>query len=150
MMQQKSRAFNMPILRRRAKVMMRKKYKKTIKLSDLDKVWNDWVEYRIVRPLIEYGKVQIDDKTSIEIVGRNTANNPNYYSLLSRGVVISKSGFMTEPKEMGKNRDGLTYKIIFTDSNYKKGQLIFEANGNLSKRVSKALRETQTYYRIEK
>lgn len=127
--------------------MMRSKYKKTTNLTDLDKVWLDWVEYAIIRPLLKYGKVQIDNRTSIEIVGKKTANDPKYFSLLSRGVAISKSGYMIEPKEMGKNRDGITYKIVFKDENYKKGQLIFEADKDLRKRVSAALRDTQTYYR---
>lgn len=148
-MQTKSRAFSMPILRKRAKVMMRKKHKKTIALSDLDKVWKDWVEYAVIRPLIEYGKVQIDEKTSIEIVGKRVIDDTKAFNLLSNGRAVTKGGRFIEAKDFGGHRSGITYKIVFTDTNYKKGQLIFISENKLSKRVSEHLINTQQYYRIE-
>lgn len=128
--------------------MMRKKYKKTIKLSTLDKVWKDWVEFAIMRPLIKYGKVQIAERFSIEIVGKRIIDDARMISLLTKGMVISKSGFKIEPKRFGNNRQGIIYKIVAVDKNYK-GQLIFEPDRKLSKRVSEHLINSQQVYRIQ-
>lgn len=148
MTQIKSRQFSMPVLRKRAKVMMRNKYKKTIKLSTLDKVWKDWVEFAIVRPLIKYGRVQIDERFNIEIVGKRIIDDARTVSLLTKGMIITKSGFKIEPKRFGNNRQGIIYKIVAVDKNYK-GQLIFEPDRKLSKRVSEHLINSQQVYRIQ-
>jgi hypothetical protein len=139
----------MPTLRKRAKLMMRKKYKKTIKLSTLDKVWGDWVEYAVIRPLLKYGKVQIDDRTSIEIVGRRIVDSRVASRLLINEMAVSKSGYKMNPMQMPQHRRDYIYKIVFTDKNYKGGQLIFEADKDLRKRVKEELINTFTYYRIE-
>ena len=127
MMQIKSRQFSMPVLRKRAKTMMRKKYKKTIALTTLDKVWKDWVEYAVIRPLIKYGRVSVDGWLTIEIVGKRIENDARLVSLLINEMVISKTGRKISPKKFGNNRQGLLYKITATDGRYK-GQLVFEAD----------------------
>lgn len=139
----------MPKLRRRAKLMMRKKYRKTIKLSDLDKVWGEFVEFAIIKPLLKYGKVQIDEKTCIEIVGRKIINDNVVFGLLSKGMAVSRKGFKVIPEDLPRHRKDFIYKIVMTDTNYKKGQLIFEPDKKLSKRVKNELTNTFTYYRIE-
>lgn len=144
----KSRRFSMPVLRKRARKTLKKKYGKLRKLSTLDKVWGDWVEYAIIRPLLTYGKVQIDEHFSIEIVGRKVEDVPVVYNLLSKGRAITKKGRFIEPELLGRNRTGILYKIVVTDTNYKKGQLIFESDRDLAKRVREHLENTQTYYRI--
>ncbi|MFA7287672.1 MAG: hypothetical protein WC055_02230 [Melioribacteraceae bacterium] len=128
--------------------MMRKKYKKTISLSTLDKVWNDWVEFAIIRPMIKFGRVKVDDKFSMEIVGKKIISDARIVALMSAGVVVSKRGYKIEPKKFGNNRPGLIYKITCEDKNYKTGQLIFEPDRKLSKRVSEHLKNSQQYYRI--
>lgn len=149
MIQPKDRAFSIPVLRKRCKAMMKKKYGKSVKLSLLDKVWGDWVEYAVVKPLIQYGQVQIDEKTRMEIVGRRIINDPKAFDLISNGRVVTRKGRFIEAKELSHRKD-INYKIIFKDDNYKKGQLIYESDRKLSKRISEHLSTTQQYYRIEK
>ena len=48
---------------------------KTIKLSDVDRIWLDYVEYAIVEPLLKYGKVEVDNNITIEIVGKTVENH---------------------------------------------------------------------------
>lgn len=137
----------MPVLRKRAKKMMRDKYKKTIKLSTLDKVWNDWVEIDIIKPLIKYGRVQVDDRFSVEIVGKRVENDVRAANLLSNGMVVTKTGFKVPAEKLNANRQGILYKIVVTDSNYK-GQLIFEAEPQLRKRIKEHLINSQQVYKI--
>src|SRR6185369_4452835 len=146
MMLIKSRKFSMPKLRVRAKKLMRSKYKKTIKLTDLDKVWNSWVEYNIVRPLLKYGSVVVDDKFSIEIIGKRIENDARALSLLSKGIAVTSSGFKINAEVLSRNRPGVLYKIVVTDKNYK-GQLIFEPDRKLKKRVREHLINSQQVYK---
>lgn len=127
---------------------MRSKYKKTIKLSDLDKVWKAWVEYNIVIPLIKYGKVQVDDNFSVEIVGKKIENDARILSLLSKGMAITRSGFKVKAEILSRNRPDVLYKIEAQDKNYK-GQLIFEPDKKLKKRVSEHLKTSRQVYRIK-
>ena len=61
--------------RRSIKKAVRKRYKKSMLLTDVDKIWADYVEYAIVRPLIKYGRVQVDKTLSLEIVGTRIESN---------------------------------------------------------------------------
>lgn len=126
--------FDMPSLRRRCKKLMRKKHKKTIKLNEVDKIWKNYVEYGIVRPLLKYGKVEIDKFTSVEIVGERAKSK--HQSLYIEKIVTHKA-----------HREGLLYSVIMNDKNYK-GKLIFHAYSKIKKRVHEELKNTNTYYRV--
>lgn len=141
------RQFSWPALRRRNKKMMRAKHKKTVHLTTLDKIWDDYVEHGIIRPLIKYGNVQIDDHTTLEITGKPDTK-PETFGPLSKGLLVKRNGKM-QPFKSLKGRSGYVYGIRVRDTNYK-GNLIFKADPKLSKRVAEALVKTQNYYRIEK
>ena len=142
-----SQKFNMKVIRRRCKKLMRKKFKKKIALKVVDKVWKEYVEHAIVRKMLKYGKVKIDENFSIEIVGQRIVDNPQIYSILSRGIGITKNGIIKPSANLCKERDGYFYKIVMEDKNYK-GKLYFEANDKIKKRVHNELKNTNTYYRI--
>lgn len=139
----------MPPLRARAKKLMRKKHKKTVNLTFLDKVWKEWVEYNIIRPLIKYGKVHVDDKFSVEIVGRKVESDARLRAMMINGMAVTSKGRKTEAKILNRNRHGILYKIVVEDKNYKGGQVIFEADKKLKKRVKEQLINTSQYYRIQ-
>ena len=139
----------MPPLRARAKKLMRKKYKKTVNLTFLDKVWKEWVEYNIIRPMIKYGKVHVDDKFSVEIVGRKVESDARLRAMMINGMAVTSKGRKTEAKILNRNRHGILYKIVAEDKNYKGGQVIFEADKKLKKRVKEQLINTSQYYRIQ-
>ncbi len=144
----KQRRFSMPVIRRRCKKMMRKRFKKTIKLSILDKVWADWVELAVIRPLIKYGKVVVDHNFTIEIVGKHYFKDKGASAKYIKGIAVTSNGFKVTAQRLAINRKDYLYKIVVTDNNYKKGQLIFKADEKLKKRVREALENTQTFYRI--
>lgn len=133
-------------LRKRAVKNIKKRYKSKVTLKQAQKVWRDWVEYGVVVPLLKYGKVQIDQNFSIEIVGKKMINDPKIYGLVVNG--LSFNGIKKQ-NNFGDSRRGIKYKIVVKDKNYTKGQLIFEADKKLSKRVHEQLKNTNQYYRIE-
>lgn len=142
--------FNMPLVRRRAKKMMRKKFKKTIKLSDVDKVWNDYVELGIIQPLIKYGFVNVDDRMSFKIVGKSVVNRPEIAGMFERGVSVRKGGLVTDTTNITLNRSGIIYKIVLTDTNCKNGELIFKPHKEFAKKVHYHIKNNNPYYPIEK
>lgn len=136
----------MPVLRRRARKMVRKKYKKTVKLSEVNDIWNTYVEYGLVKPLLRLGKVQAGGMT-IEIVGTKIVDDPKF-GLLVKGLNINKVGGIKKAVRFDDNRPDVKYKIMLTDKNYC-GNLIFQADPKLSLKVHNELKNTRTYYRIE-
>jgi len=139
----------MPTLRRRAKKLLRKKYKKTIKLSDVDKIWAEYCHYGVLKPLIKNGEVNIDQYTKLEIVGRKIVDDPQAFGLMSKGVVATKGGYKKPIGKLNPLRSDFIYKIRLTDNTFKGGRLIYRPDRKLSKSVHKALVETNKYYKIE-
>lgn len=140
------KSFHIPTIRKRTKKIMRRKFKKTVRLSVISLIWKDYVEHGIIRPLLKYGKIVVDQHLTLEIVGRKVVNDPKLYNLASKGLKISKNGVVPITK-VNPNRPGISYKIQLTDNTYK-GKIIFEADKNLSKRVSEHLFNTLQPYRM--
>jgi len=141
--------FDMPTLRRRAKKLLRSKYKKTIKLSDVDKIWKEYCHYAVLKPLIKNGEVNIDQYSKLEIVGRKIVDDPQTFGLMTKGLSVTKSGYKKPIGMLNPMRSDFIYKIRLTDSTFKGGRLIYQPDKKLSKAVHKALTETNKYYRIE-
>jgi hypothetical protein len=138
-------SFDMPLLMKRAKRTLKKKFGKEVSLTECYKVWEDYYTYAILNPLLKHGKVQIDSNLSIEIVGQRIEDNPKLIALLSNG--LNKNGIIKDAVKFNNNRPDIAYKIVLIDRNYK-GKLIFEANPKLKKAVSESISNTQTHYRI--
>ena len=142
--------FNMPLVRQRAKKLMRKKFKKTIKLSDVDKVWNDYVEFGILQPLLKYGIVNVDDRMMFRIVGKSIIDRPELAAMFERGVTIRKGGLVTDTTNLNLNRNGIIYKIVLIDKNHKGGELIFQPHKEFAKKVHYHIKHNNPYYPIVK
>lgn len=130
--------FDMPSLRRRIKKQMRKKHKKTIKLSFVDKVWKEYVNHGIIAPMVKLGKVEVDKNFSLEIVGQKVIDNPKLVSLVMNGKTLKNY----------RHRDGIYHSVVVVDKNFKEGKLYFEPSGLIGKKVHNALENTSNYYRI--
>lgn len=133
--------------RRSIKKAVRKKYKKSMLLTDVDKIWADYVEYAIVRPLIKYGRVQVDKTLSLEIVGTRIESNKRVANLMAKGKYV-RNGMALNIDKINHNRLGYVYSVKVTDTIYNKGVLIADIHPNLKKRVSEHLFNTFQQYRI--
>lgn len=138
----------MPGLRRRIKKRMRKKHKKTVALSKVDKLWKEYVQYGLIEELIKKGKVQVDKNFSIEIVGQKLTDNPRLMEIFKRGIG-SKGSLITPTANLHKGRQGYVYSIVVEDKNFKEGKLMFDADPAIKKAVFTALATTSNYYRIK-
>ncbi len=142
-------SFDMAVLRRRAKKLLRKKYKKTIKLSKVDKIWKEYCEYAVVKPLLKNGFANLDDNTSLEIVGKRIIDDTRMYNLLSNGLSYRRGGAIAPVGKLNHTRSGFCYKVRLKDKTFNRGQLVFKTAPDLAKKVHKALVEITNYYRIE-
>jgi hypothetical protein len=142
-----SREFSWIVLRKRCKKMMRRKYHKTVRLTDLDMVWGDYVEYGIIRPLLKYGKAYIDKDTSLEIVGKRVVSDSRANKLASKGLTLV-GGKVAKIEKVNYSRPGIIYSIKINDTSYKHGKVIFVASEKLKKRVSEHLFNSLQPYRI--
>ena len=133
--------------RRSIKKAVRKRYKKSMLLTDVDKIWADYVEYAIVRPLIKYGRVQVDKTLSLEIVGTRIESNKRVANLMAKGKYV-RNGMALNIDKINHNRLGYVYSVKVTDTIYNKGVLIADIHPNLKKRVSEHLFNTFQQYRI--
>ena len=103
----------------------------------------------IVQPLLRGEKVQLDKHFSLEIVGQKLVNNKKAFSLMSKGYVALTGGGVKKAILQDTTRHGLIYAIEMKESRFKEGILIFTADQKIKKRVSDALKNTNTYYRIK-
>jgi len=133
--------------RRSIKKAVRKKYKKSMLLTDVDKIWADYVEYAIVRPLIKYGRVQVDKTLSLEIVGTRIESNKRVANLMAKGKYV-RNGMALNIDKINHTRLGYVYSVKVTDTIYNKGVLIADIHPKLKKRVSEHLFNTFQQYRI--
>lgn len=134
--------FDMSVIRRRAKAAVKKRYKKTIKLSTVDKVWKEYVEYAIIKQVLYRGVADIEGHFKVELIGRPYSDR--LLKLLAKGLNVGKWGLKTAEKW---NRLGYIYKLEFTDKKCK-GQIVFEADAKFKKRVCEHLKDPTKYYRI--
>jgi hypothetical protein len=140
--------FSFPIVRHRVRKKLRSKHKKTIKLSEVDKIWKDYVEYAIIKPLLDGRRVEIKSMT-IEVVGTRLGKEKGLATLLVKGFNVGRSGVIKDATDWGAHRQGVKYKIVLTDTEYKRGSLVFRSNPKLARRVHETLKNTVTYFRIK-
>ncbi len=135
--------FDMAKITARIKKRLRKKHKKTVHKSKIRKVWKDIVDIMIIKPLIEKGKVNVDRKLTLEIVGERVIDNPRAFKFMTETLVKSKS----KTKRLIKTRPGYIYHVEMTDERFK-GKLIYTASKEIEKAMQHSLKTTNRYYRI--
>jgi len=114
-------------------------------MNDARRIWDDYCEFGIIRPLLKYGNVKIDERTSMEILGTRFEDDPKLLALMAKG--LNSKGIVKKAVKFDDNRYGVKYKIVYIDKNYK-GEIIFTACKRLKSRVHEELKNTQTNYRI--
>lgn len=137
----------MPTLRRKARRLLKNKHGVVIKLDDVDRIWKQWIKYYVIRELIDKGKVRLDNKMTLEIVGSKVADDKKLYAIFVRGIGMKK-GVKQRSANLQKGRNGFVYHIVLTDKNFREGKLIYTPAKGIKKAVYNALVNTNNYYRI--
>jgi hypothetical protein len=148
-MTQAKNKLNMPVLRRRIRKQIMKRYGKKIKLSQVDKVWKEYVEHGIAAPLAKYGSVEIDKNMKLEVVGTKVVDDKRLYNLFLNGKLSRKNGTVSRNPSLNQNRSDVVYGIKLTDKNFKEGKLYFYADKAIKKPLINELKNGNTYYNIK-
>jgi hypothetical protein len=129
------------------KKRFKKKFKKPISATDINKIWKDWVQYHIIDGVIDGDKVKIDKHSSIRIVGMPILDDNSFKGLIMSGRMINRGGSVTSPK-MNPKRKEFKYKIVYENKLAKDKALYFKASPKFAKQVHQALINTNNYYPI--
>lgn len=146
MMQSKAHSkFDMPAIRRRAKTMVKKKHKVKIKLSDVDRIWKDFVEYGIIRPVLNGDEADVTNHFSVQLKTRKIVDDKRHMALMTKGLTIS-NGIVTKIDKVQRVRPGLKYILVMKDYKYK-GSLVFQADDKFKKRINDVWNEGIQYFK---
>lgn len=129
------------------KKRFKKKFKKTVTATEINKVWKDWVQYHIIDGVIDGDDVKIDKHSSIRIVGTPVLEDGTFKSLILNGRMVNRGGVVTSPKRNIKRKD-FKYKIVYVNKLAKDKALYFKASPKFAKQVHEALINTNNYYPI--
>lgn len=114
--------------------------------SAIKKVWRDYVEHFVIPELMAGKSVQLNKRNKIEVVGEKIVKGTRSYDLISKGMYVTRTGFIKKADNMNKRRLGVKYGVkLITDYDKK---FYFRPHSKISKSVHKALNETMVNYRI--
>jgi len=126
----------------RIKKRFRKRHKKTVGRDKIRKVWKDYVDIMIIEPLVAKGRVQVDKRFGLEVVGKRLAEDKRNLALITNAAKGNGPTIKIP-------RRGFTYRIRMVEDRFKQGLLIYEPDKRIKKAVRESLENTNTYYRIE-
>lgn len=130
--------FSAVILRDNIKRKLKKKYKIRITEGQINKVWRDWVEESIIKPLGVGGVVEIDTNSTIWVKATPTYKHKRAMSLRSKGLAY-RNGKIIEA-DINFDTSNYIYKVVYENGFFKGNKkLFFKPNVKISKAVNKGI-----------
>jgi hypothetical protein len=122
--------FKYPQVKARIKKQYRKRFKKSVTLTEIDKIWKAYLEEVVIKKLLSGSKVNVINGFELEVVGRKTDSRMRWLkdNPLKKGVI---------------------YKVECKNINFKNGKLFFKADKEIREQLKHLLRNTGQYFRIE-
>ncbi len=124
----------------------KKRHGKHISSADIKKIWDDYVEKKIIAGVLAGNKVQIDKFSTIQLIGKPVEDDPKFYAMLRKGQMVRRDGAIVRAK-IGQLRKDVKYKIIYTNT-LGKEKIYFKADPKFARRVRESLNNTNTYYKV--
>jgi len=130
--------FSTVILRDNIKKKLKKKHKIRITEGQINKVWRDWVEEEIIKPLSVGSVVQIDSKSKIWVKATPTYKHKRAMSLRSKGLAY-RNGKIVEA-DINFDTSNYIYKVVYENISFKQDKKIFfKSNVKISKAVNEGI-----------
>lgn len=130
-----------------AKRRFKKRFKKSISPKEIKKMWDTWIQYRIIDSVIQGGVIQIDKHSTIEIVGTPVLEDKRFFKMLMRGKSTLRNGIVKNATLNSRRRD-YKFKIVYINKLAKDKDLYFQGVPKFSKQVHEAIVNQNYYYRI--
>lgn len=125
----------------------KKRFKKNITATEINKIWKDFVQYGIIQKVLKGDCVKIDKHSTIQVIGEKIEENSRFVNLLKQGLIVRQTGVIKKVLTRGVRND-FKYKIVYNNK-LAKGKLIFNANANFKKQLVETLNTTNNYFQIK-
>ena len=120
----------------------KKKFGKKITAKEINKIWKDWVQYRITENLLDGRLVKIDKHSTMEVVGFPILQSKT----LTAGKVMRSNGAVMV-LDASRKRPDFQYKIVYKNT-LAKEKIYFKADVEIRRQLRDKLENTSAYFRI--
>jgi hypothetical protein len=125
----------------------KKKFKKEITATEINKIWKDFVQYGIIQNVLKGNCTKIDKHSTIQVIGEKIEEDSRFVKLLKQGLIVRQTGDIKKVLSRGVRND-FKYKIVYKNK-LAKGKLIFNASADFKRQLVKTLNTTNNYFQIE-
>lgn len=125
----------------------KKKFKKEISATEINKIWKDFVQYGIIRNVLKGNCVRIDKHSTIQVVGVPVTEDKPFMNLMKNGRILRQNGTIRKADQLGKRKE-FKYSFEYKNS-LAKNKIIFKADKKFKKQLIDTLNNTFTYFQIK-
>lgn len=137
---------------KRVDFFIQKRYKKVFKskigIRDIHKIWNDYIEEVVIKPLSVGSIVKIDKRSKIWVKATPTLENKRAVALFNKGLMYS-GGRIVEAN-LNFDNSKYIYKVVYENTSFKgNGQLFFNADQKIKKAVNEGIKQGKLLTRFQ-
>ena len=130
--------FNKKDIESNVKKKFKRIHKKKISTSELNKIWNDWIDECVVKPLNVGSVVRLDKESKIWVKAIPTHKHKRAISLRSKGLAYV-SGKIREAN-INFDTSKYIYKVVFETERFnEKIKLFYKPHVNIKRSVSEGI-----------
>jgi hypothetical protein len=129
------------------KKRFKKKFGKPISTKDINEIVGNWLEYGVIQEVLDGNEVKLGKHASIQVVGEPILESKSL-ELLKKGLYVTRDGKLKKADNINRKRGNVKYGIEYKNSLAGDKKIYFKPAQSFSRRVHKALIETDTYYKI--
>lgn len=130
--------FNKKSIESNIKKKFKRIYKKKISKSEINKIWSDWIDECVVKPLNVGSVVRLDKESKIWVKAIPTHKHKRAMSLRSKGLAYV-SGKIREAN-INFDTSKYIYKVIFETERFnEKIKLFYKPHVNIKRSVSEGI-----------
>lgn len=131
------------------KKQFKRVHKKRITSIEINKIWGDYIEEEIIKPLSIGTVVSINKSSTIWVQATPILEHKRAVTLLKKGLMY-KDGRIVEAN-LNFDSSKYIYKVMYENRLYKHDyQLYFKPNPNISKAVSEGIKQGKLITRFNK
>lgn len=146
--QKRSNSLNWGRFIKQTQKRYRKSFHKHIRSQDIKKIWDTFLEMKIIAGVLSGDCVKIDKYSTIQVIGTPILNDKRFFSMLMSGKMVRRDGLVKLAKQDPIRKD-VKYKIVYKHTLGEKKKILFKADVKFARRVREALNNTNTYYKID-
>ena len=130
------------------KMSLKRKFRKQISIRKISKVWEDYMQEEIIKPLSIGIPVKIDKFSSIWVKATPITEHKRAMALFKKGLMYKNRRIV--PVNLNFDTSKYIYSIVYENNCAKKERkLFFKPNAKISKAVSEGIKAGKVLIRFE-